>query len=79
MQERKELSDLGFIAGLVTLGHKPVEAFKQGSRVVFVFEWNDHMRELEEQYFSNSLEVDARTYQGNLRDIKRQYLYSMEG
>lgn len=78
MQERKEISDLGFIAGLVTLGYEPVEAFKQGSRVVFTFEWDDNMRSLEEKYFNNDLEVDARTYQGNLRDIKKKYIYSQE-
>jgi hypothetical protein len=78
MKEQKELSDLGFIAGLVTKGYQPLEAYKQGTRVVFVFEWDDNMRSLETDYFNNSLEVDARTYQGNLRDIKKQYLYRGE-
>jgi hypothetical protein len=79
MQERKEISDLGFMAALITLGHEPVEARKQGSRVLFTFEWNDNMSDMEEKYFSNDLEVDARTFQGVLRRIKIQYLYAQPG
>lgn len=82
MKERKEITDLGFVAALVTLGYEPVETFKQGIRVVFTFEWDENMKDLEEKYFSNSLVgtkpgEDYRSFIINHRDLKKA-IYSME-
>lgn len=74
---QKEISDLGLIAALITLGYQQIEVYKQGRRVLFVFEWDDHMQSIEDQYFSNSLEVDAQTYSSVLRRVKGM-IYKLE-
>lgn len=68
--EYKEISDLGLISALRSKGYEQTDVLQQGSRIVFTFEWDDNMRDLEEQYFSNNLMVDALNYSRELRNVK---------
>lgn len=76
MRNEKELSDLGLITALITKGYIPIDSYKQGSRALFVFEWDNELSRLEQLYFSNQLDVDARSFNTTLRDIKKK-IYSI--
>lgn len=75
--EFKEISDLGLVTALVTLGYAPRGRHKEGRRVLFTFDWDDNMQELEDSFFNNRLEVDARTYHITMKSVK-QSLYQLE-
>lgn len=66
----KEISDLGLVTGLMTLGYKPRERRKEGKRVTFVFDTDDHFESLCKDYFNNRMEVDAHTYNTTLKAVK---------
>ena len=67
----REISDLGLIAGLISLGYAPLER-KLGdkSRVIFVFESDDVFESLCQDYFNNRLDVDAQSYFSALKSVK---------
>lgn len=76
--ERKELTDLPFVGALVLKGYQPVEAYKQGTRIVFVFEWDDYLSELEDLFFSkeeNTMSM-LRNHHRLVRELKTKYIYS---
>lgn len=73
----KEISDLGLIAGLMTLGYAPIERRKEGKRVIFVFETDDNLESLCNDYFNNRLSVDAHTYSTTLKAVKSS-IYQLE-
>lgn len=68
--EFRELTDLGLIAALITKGYSPRERTVLGKTVNFVFEWDDTLKQLEEDYFNNRLEVDAQRYSQTLKSVK---------
>jgi hypothetical protein len=73
----KEISDLGLVAGLVCLGYSPRERRKEGRRVIFVFENDDTLEGLCEDYFNNRMDVDAQKYFAAVRSVKAS-IYQME-
>lgn len=73
MDNAKEITDLGFACALVTMGYEP-DMKVRGTQAFFVFPWSTIMEEIEIDYFSHSLPLDARTYQKNLRRLKRQII-----
>lgn len=74
---QKPISDLGMIAALMTLGYSPIERQKSGNRVSFIFEWDDNLKAIENDYFSHNLMVDAATFQATIKSIKAS-IYQME-
>lgn len=66
----KELSDFGHISALYALGYQPESVDKQGTRVVFTFEWDDNMQDIEDRYFKKGLDVDAFTHSKAMREVK---------
>lgn len=70
----KEISDLGLIAALVTLGYAPLERKHDGKRVVFKFEDNPdtqgQLDQLCEDYFNQRLMVNAIGMHMTLKQIK---------
>ena len=72
-----ETSELGLIAGLITLGYTPLERRKEGKRVVFMFEQDDEIERLKEAYYNNRLDVDAYKYATTLRSVKTS-IYQMK-
>jgi hypothetical protein len=77
MNDIKETSDLGLIAGLMTKGYQPLERRKDGKRVLFVFESDQNFEALCEDYYNNRMEVDANSYQRMLKSVKMS-IYQME-
>lgn len=73
----KELTHLGVIAGLMSLGYSPLERIKRGKQVSFVFESDDELERLCEDYYSNRMEVDAQNYYTTLKAVKAG-IYQME-
>lgn len=73
----KEISDLGLVAGLVTLGYSPLERKKEGRRVVFIFENDENISQLCDDYFNNRMDVDAQRYHTTLKAVKSS-IYQME-
>ncbi len=77
--ERKEITDLPFVGALVLKGYQPIEAYKQGTRIVFVFEWDDITQELEDKFFSpEGLDGNLREHHRIVRALKKDYIYSQE-
>jgi hypothetical protein len=75
--DTKGISDLGFITGLVTLGYSPRERTREGRRVMFIFDWDENMQALEDDYFNNRMEVDARKFHTTMKSVK-QSIYQLE-
>lgn len=74
--ERKEISDLGLVAALITIGYSPIERRKEGRRVLFTFEWNEDLEAIQQDYFNHRLVGDLNTYQANIKSIKSS-IYQM--
>lgn len=75
-KQYRELSDLGFITGLLTKGFnfasRHVEERNGRKRAVFTFEWNDHMKELQDQWFNGQFEIkDGRGYEMTKRGLRQ--------
>lgn len=68
----RPLSDLGLIAGLITLGYQPLERIKVpgSTRINFIFEADEYFDGLCDDYYNNRMEVDAQKYSANLREVK---------
>lgn len=73
----KEISELGLIAGLMTLGYAPRERRKEGRRVIFVFETDENFERLCEDWYNNRMDVEAHHYFNTLRGVKAS-IYEME-
>ena len=58
----KEITDLGLIAGLMSKGYSPLERRLDGKRVIFVFETDEILEALCNDYFNNRMDVDANTF-----------------
>ena len=77
MKKLEPISDLGLIAGLMSLGYSPVGRIKEGRRVIFNFEWDENMESLKNDYFNHALNVDAQTFHITLKSVKSS-IYQME-
>lgn len=74
--ELHEVSDMGLVAALKTLGYPNKGEHLDGKRVVFTYEWDDNMADIEREYFRNNLDVDAQTFNLNLKAVK-QVIYQL--
>jgi len=63
-------SDLYFAAYLRVAGVPFVDTQREGSRVFFVFEKNDNIRDLKAQYFNRTAKVPALTYADDIKTMK---------
>lgn len=68
--ELKDFSDLGLVTALITKGYSPHGRHKEGRRVLFTFEYDDNIRQLEEDFFNNRLDVDARDFHTTMKSVK---------
>jgi len=75
--ELKSFSDLGLVTALITKGYSPHERTKDGKRVLFTFEYDDNIKQLEEDFFNNRLDVDARDFHTTMKSVKNS-IYRME-
>lgn len=75
--ETKEISDLGLIAALMSIGYAPIERRRENRRVIFIFETDDNLENLCNNYFNNRLSVDAHTYSTTLKAVKSS-IYQLE-
>ena len=75
--EFKEISDLGLVSALVTLGYAPKERTKSGKRVTFIFETDDELERIVEDFWNNRLDVDARKFHMTMKSVKNS-IYQME-
>lgn len=73
----KEVSDLGLIAALTTMGYTALERRQDGKRIVFVYETDPNFELICDNYFNHHLEVDAFTYHMALKSIK-QAIWQMQ-
>lgn len=76
--DTKEITDLGLIAGLMSKGYSPLERRPDGKRVIFVFETDEILEGLCNDYFNNRMDVDANTFNRTLRGVK-QAIFQMQG
>lgn len=67
-----ETPDLGLIAAFVTLGYPVKGILQKKGKVFFTFEYSKHLMEQAGKYFGGGLDVNAKEYFYNLRDIKNQ-------
>ena len=63
-------SDLYYAAFLKVAGVPLQETAREGSRVVFIFEHQDTIRDLKSQYFARTAKVSALTYADEIRTMK---------
>lgn len=75
--ELKSFSDLGLVTALITLGYSPHDRQKDGKKVLFIFEYDDNIKQLEEDFFNNRLNVDARDFHTTMKSVKNS-IYRME-
>lgn len=70
MKNFKSIKDMGLVTALMTLGYAPIERQRDGKRIYFVFEWDENMENLKNEYLNNRLDVDAQTFNNTLRSVK---------
>lgn len=70
-------SDLGTIAALVAKGYSPHERIKEEGKVFFVFESDEIVKQIVQDYFNNRLDVDALIYYSALKNTKRS-IYELD-
>jgi hypothetical protein len=66
-----ETPDLGLTASFITLGYPVRGTTTKDGKVFFTFEYSSHLMDLASKYFGSGLEVDAKSYYYNLRDLKK--------
>lgn len=66
----KKIKDLGLIAVLITLGYSPLEKVKEGKEVFYLFESDEELENLCNDYMNNRLDIDARSYSLILKTVK---------
>ena len=66
----KELSDLGLIAALTSLGFSSEGRRKEGQRVFFSFEDTPELEKICDDYFNHKLMVDAFNMHMCLKQVK---------
>lgn len=71
-----EISDLGLVTGLMTLGYSPLERRKEGKRVLFVFEDSEEIKKLKDDFYNNRMDVDARQFHMTMKSVKNS-IYQM--
>lgn len=72
-----EVSDLGLISALITLGYSPKGTHKEGRRVVYTFESDQEVERIKDDFFNNRLDVDARAFHTTMKSVKNR-IYQME-
>jgi len=77
MNNFKETNELGLISGLMSLGYPPFERRREGQRVIFVFENDENVEKLWEDYYNNRLSVDAQTFHLTQKAVKMS-IYNSE-
>lgn len=68
--ETKEISDLGLIAALMSIGYAPIERRRENRRVIFIFETDEVFEQKCNDWTLNRFDVDAHTYYNTLRGVK---------
>lgn len=72
-----EVSDLGLISALITLGYSPKGTHKVGKRVIYTFESDQEIERIKEDFNNFRLDVDARSLINTVKSIKSN-IYKME-
>lgn len=73
----KQFSDLGLVTALITKGYSPHGRHKEGRKVLFTFEYDEEVEQLERDFFNNRLDVDARKFHMTMKSVKNS-IYQME-
>ena len=68
--EFKNITNLYLIAGLMTKGYAPIERRKEKKQVIFVFETDEELENLCNDFFNGRMMVDAQTYGMTLKIVK---------
>ncbi len=68
--EQLETRDLGQIAALIQVGHRPKSLTQEGGILVAVFDATNQVRTAATQYVLDELRVPPRAFLGLLRDLK---------
>jgi len=66
----KEISDLGLIAAITSLGYSSEGRRKEGQRVIFSFESTPEIEKICEDYFNHKLLVDPFNFHMTLKQVK---------
>lgn len=66
-----ETPDLGLTSALLTIGNEIKGSHMQDSKMIFTFEYSKHLLDQVGLYFGSGLEVNAKSYYYNLRDLKK--------
>lgn len=72
-----EISDLGLVSALITLGYSPHDRHKEGKRILFIFENDNEVQRIKKDFFNNRLDVDARKFHTTMKSVKSS-IYQME-
>ena len=72
-----ETSDLGLTATFVTLGYPVLNMLETNGKFMFTFEETEHTKDIVNDYFGNGVDVNAKSYYYNLRDLKK-HIYATE-
>lgn len=64
-------SEFGLVAALIAKGYSPRERQVVGKQVFFIFESDELVEELVNDYFNNRLDVDALSYHSALSNVKK--------
>jgi hypothetical protein len=67
---RYRTSDLYYAAYLKVAGVRFVETVRDGGRVFFLFEHQEGLRDLKNQYYSRTAKVPALTYADEIKTMK---------
>jgi hypothetical protein len=71
MDNLKPVSDVGLITAFTILGLSPIDRKKDGRRIAYVYEWNDEMQQLEDDWFCNRGDMGKwRTFHTTMKSVK---------
>lgn len=66
----KEISDLGLLAAITSLGYSSEGRKKEGQRVTFSFESTTELEKICDDYFNHRLMIDAFNMHMSLKQVK---------
>lgn len=80
MDDLHAVRDLSLATALVTSGHKLVDIDDdtQSDRKRFVFRASAKLDEDMTRYWESRMNIDAKTYATNLKELKQRMFYSMQ-
>lgn len=66
----KKIDNLGLISAYLTLGYDYIDRAVEGKKVYFLFEWDDEMDRIKDNFLNGRLEGDLKSFNDNLRRVK---------